>query len=92
MCDNITSVTVINTGKSRDTFLQCCLRELCYIAAIYEFEIRAVHLAGTDNRLPDYLSRWHTSDKFAALFYNAVSGSLEEFSAEEHLFKFSHKW
>ncbi|VDI14398.1 Hypothetical predicted protein [Mytilus galloprovincialis] len=92
LCDNITSVTVINTGKSRDTFLQCCLRELCYIAAIYEFEIRAVHLAGTDNRLPDYLSRWHTSDKFAALFYNAVSGSLEEFSAEEHLFKFSHKW
>ncbi|CAC5391973.1 unnamed protein product [Mytilus coruscus] len=73
MCDNITSVTVINTDKSRDTFLQCCLRELCYIAAIYEFEIRAVHLAGTENRLPDYLSRWHTSDKFAALFYNAVS-------------------
>ncbi|CAC5393054.1 unnamed protein product [Mytilus coruscus] len=90
MCDNITSVTVINTGKSRDTFLQCCLRELCYIAAIYGFEIRAVHLAGTENRLPDYLSRWHTSDKFAALFYNAVSGSLQEFSAEEHLFKFSH--
>ncbi|CAC5376459.1 unnamed protein product [Mytilus coruscus] len=77
MCDNITSVTVINTGKSRDTFLQCCLRNFCYIAAIYEFEIRAVHLAGTENRLPDYLSRWHTSDKFAALFYNAVSGSLQ---------------
>eukprot|EP00058_Branchiostoma_floridae_P010309 XP_002595797.1 hypothetical protein BRAFLDRAFT_128087 [Branchiostoma floridae] len=26
------------------------------------FELRASHIAGTDNRIPDHLSRWHLSD------------------------------
>jgi hypothetical protein len=57
MCDNKTLVTVINTGKSRNSFLQHCLWELCFIAAIHEFEMRAVHLAGSENRIADFLSR-----------------------------------
>jgi hypothetical protein len=48
MCDNKTLVTVINTGKSRNSFLQNYLRELCFIAAIHEFEVCAVHLAGSE--------------------------------------------
>jgi hypothetical protein len=32
-------------------FLQNCLRELCFIAAMHEFEVRAVHLAGSENRI-----------------------------------------
>ena len=40
LCDNQTSVTVMNTGRSRDNFLQSCLRELCYLAAKHECELR----------------------------------------------------
>jgi hypothetical protein len=32
-CDNMVSVRVLNTGASRNSFLQSCLREICYIAA-----------------------------------------------------------
>ena len=34
------------------------LREICYIAAIYEFEVREVHVPGVSNKLADVLSRW----------------------------------
>ena len=35
-----------------------CLRELWLIAAIHDFELRAVHLEGQSNRAADLLSRW----------------------------------
>jgi hypothetical protein len=54
-CDNQVTVYVINTGKSRNSCLQCCLREICFLAAVHEFEIRAVHIAGIDNCLADML-------------------------------------
>ncbi|XP_070571747.1 uncharacterized protein [Ptychodera flava] len=52
-CDNEATVTVINTGRTRDRFMACCLRELYFIAATCCFEIRAVHLAGSCNRVAD---------------------------------------
>ncbi|CAG2202644.1 unnamed protein product [Mytilus edulis] len=64
-CDNQVTVTVINTGRSRNQFLQSCLREICFVAAINEFELRAVHIAGVDNRLADMLSRWHLHNEFS---------------------------
>jgi hypothetical protein len=57
-CDNQTSVAVVNSGRAKDKFLQDCLRELAYISAIGEFEIRAVHIPGVQNRIPDLLSRF----------------------------------
>ncbi len=58
-CDNLVSVTVMNTGRTKDDYLQNCLRELAVIAARYEFEIPCVHIAGLCNRVPDILSRWN---------------------------------
>ena len=57
-CDNEATVIVINSGKSRDPFMQACLRELCFVCAKGEFEVWAEHIAGVNNRLPDLLSRW----------------------------------
>ena len=57
-CDNEAAVTVVNTGRCRNSFMNSCLREICYIAAIYEFEVRAVHVPGVFNKLADVLSRW----------------------------------
>ena len=56
-CDNMSSVQVVNSGFSRDSFHQSCLREICYFAAINNFCIKAVHVKGVDNRIPDMLLR-----------------------------------
>jgi hypothetical protein len=47
-CDNEASVKVLNSGFTKDEFMQCCLREICFIAATHEFEIRAKHIAGKE--------------------------------------------
>jgi hypothetical protein len=44
--------------------MQNCLRELCFVEATHEFEVRAKHIAGEENRLADYLSRWHIHSRF----------------------------
>ena len=61
-CDNEVAVTVLNTGRCRNSFLNSCLRELCYLAAIHEFEVRAVHVPGVSNCYADLLSRWDSCD------------------------------
>ncbi len=38
--------------------MQACLRELVPIAAKHQFEIKATHIAGVKDRIPDELSRW----------------------------------
>ncbi|KAI8503309.1 hypothetical protein Bbelb_191300 [Branchiostoma belcheri] len=63
MCDNEASVTVLNSGRSRSPFLQTCLRNLWLCAAVGQFELRAIHIPGLENRLADHLSRW-TSSKY----------------------------
>jgi len=56
-CDNSASVTVINTGRSKDTLMLRILREMALVAVQNNFEIRAVHLPGVSNRRADILSR-----------------------------------
>ncbi len=57
-CNNMVSVTLMNTGRTKDQCLQSCLKELAFIAGRYEFGIPGVHIAGLCNRVPDILSRW----------------------------------
>ena len=56
--DNEAVATILNTGASKDTHLQALLREIAYIAATYQFVIKAKHIMGVTNRIPDWLSRW----------------------------------
>ncbi len=60
-CDNMVSVYLINTSRSRDPWMQACIRELWYLAAMYSFELKATHIQGVNNRLADHLSRWDLS-------------------------------
>ena len=59
MVDNEAVATILNTGASRDPVLQQALRETLMIAAKNEFMIKAKHIRGVDNRILDWLSRWH---------------------------------
>ena len=63
-CDNEVSANVINYGRSRSQFLNKCARELLYIAAQCEFDIRASHISGATNRAADNLSRGRLAEFF----------------------------
>lgn len=92
-CDNYTAVTVINTGRSRDAFLQACLREICFLAALFECEIKAVHIPGQYNRLPDLLSRWDLSNHHRAEFARLTKHIVvTECHVPDSLFAFTHSW
>ena len=88
------SVQVINTGKSRNIFHQSCLREICFVAAVHDFEIRAVHISSCDNRISDYLSRWHLDLFYSKEFYAKMKDSfcLKEVTVSDDSFKFTHDW
>ena len=71
-CDNSAVVSSLNSGRVQDKLLASCLREIWFLAAINEFELRACHITGVDNRGADLLSRWHLSsasrDEFLSRF------------------------
>ena len=58
LCDNEAAVTVINSGSTRDPFMQGCLRELWFLSTLYDFDIRVQHIPGEHNSLLDALSHW----------------------------------
>ena len=68
-CDNMACVYVLNTGRSRDPFLLKCAREIWLLAALYDFNISAMHVTSRDNARADALSRAVASsqhlDRFA---------------------------
>ena len=56
--DNEAVATILNTGASKQEEMQSLLREIAYIAAQNQFVIKAKHIMGVTNRIPDWLSRW----------------------------------
>jgi hypothetical protein len=91
--DNEASVTVLNTGFSRDMFMQSCLREICYLAAVHGVEVRSRHIVGVENRAADYLSRWHSNYKNTVNIKSCIEGgNYCEVEMLEELFMFSHDW
>jgi hypothetical protein len=91
-CENLASVIVLNSGRSRDHFLQSCVREIAYLSAIGEFQIRAVHIPGIDNRLPDLLSRWSSEIHRNQFLKINRSLAMSEVEAPERFFRFINDW
>jgi hypothetical protein len=61
--------------------------------ATYRRQTLAVHLAGSENRIADFLSRWHLSNEFKDKFYTSVDCNLHEYIAEDLFLKFIHdRW
>ena len=90
-CDNEAVCSVINSGKARDPYLQSCMREIMFCACMYEFEIRAVHLSSSENRLADCLSRWHLDDNYRMSFLKAVT-DYRDIDIDDSLFMLSCTW
>ena len=91
-CDNSAVVSSLNSGRVQDKLLSTCLREIWFLAAINEFELRNSHITSFDNCGADLLSRWHLSsasrDEFLSHFGNLglqfVSVPMEFFQLSDY--------
>ena len=89
-CDNLSSCLVLNKGSTKCSFMQSCLREICFLAAVGEFEIKAKHIEGVNNRLPDLLSRWELDAKYRREFLGIFVGT--EVSINQDVFRIDERW
>ena len=64
-CDNLNSVCVLQSGRSRDQFMRACAREIFLHSAAADIDIQVCHRPGLDMVWADALSREHTHPKYA---------------------------
>jgi hypothetical protein len=48
------------------------------MAAVFQFDIKAKHILGEENRLADFLSRWQTHKKYAVMFNQSIAKNIYE--------------
>ncbi|CAC5419054.1 unnamed protein product [Mytilus coruscus] len=92
-CDNSSSVSVLNSGACRNAFMQSCLREICFLTASHEFQVKGRHLSGEANRVADMLSRWDMDPGISTEFLKqARINSWTEIELDDDLFHFTSPW
>ena len=60
--DNMVAIQAINTGQSKDPFINAGLQEIAFLSALHNFEVCACHIPGVTNTIPDLLSHWGLED------------------------------
>ena len=83
---------VINSSKTKDSFLGACLRELWLEVSKKGFQLRAIHLPGEENRVPDWLSRWELGSIYKQQFYDFMGDEVDEYTQihiPSEMFEFS---
>ena len=92
-CDNLPVCTLITSGKTNCSILQCCLRELAFITAMNEFQVRPIHLDSRSNRISDHLSRWDFSECHQKQFFELTRDYiLTEYKVTPDMFNFINSW
>ena len=89
--DNEAVATVLNTGSCQDKGLQNVLRETALLVARFQFVIKARHIAGVDNRVPDWLSRWHEKTARKQFREMAKDSSLKHVRISSGLLELDNK-
>ena len=93
LCDNASTVQVINKGMARNKFTQACLRELAWLTATNNSWIKMCFVPGVSNHLSDFLSRWETDRKYPVLFKQETQGvATREVKIQSDWFYFANKW
>ena len=92
-CDNQSICQVVNSGKAKDEVLQDCLREIAFLAAVHEFQIKMVHLESKENRISDCHSRWDLDYSYRVKFFAATQGyELVQCDVPSSFFDLTHSW
>ena len=93
LCDNASSVQVLNKGVTKDGFQANCLREIAFMASKNEFSIRARHVPGVENRITDLLSRWESTAQAELKLRELTKGYwLIKEKITEEIFYFTYTW
>ena len=71
--DNDAAIQVVRSGRSRDAFMHCCLRQLWFTSARYDLELYVSHIPGVHNVFADCLSRWDADSYFPRKFHDLAS-------------------
>ena len=90
--DNEAVATVLNSGSSREPQLQNALREIALLAARYQFVIKARHISGISNRIPDWLSRWHDPLARREFRNYAKDKGLKQIRVGSKILAYEHQW
>ena len=90
--DNEAVATVLNTGASRDIELQNVLREIALLGAQHQFVIKAKHISGVSNRVPDWLSRCHDMGARRQFRDYAKDSSLQQVRVSNELLQLNNQW
>ena len=91
-CDNQDSVFAINNLSCHNKFMQGCVREIMLICASKDFQIKSIHIAGVDNRLPDCLSRAHLKSDYLQKFKKLTNNELNRIDVSDDCFRFEYDW
>ena len=87
-CDNMASVYVLNSGRSRYKFLLKCAREIWLLAATHDFNISAVHVSSQANARADALSRVAANSRHLDRFANMCgSEQYTRVDVDPYMFK-----
>ena len=62
-CDNMNACLAIQSGRSKDKFMQHCVRELFVYAVRFDVELHAKHQPGKELVRADALSRMHADER-----------------------------
>ena len=63
--------------------MQRCLRQMWFTAALFDFEVRALHVPGSHNQFANYLSRWHSDPLARDSFYCLCDDSGQVFQFQD---------
>ena len=69
-CDNSNTCSAVNTGHSRDPFMQRCIREIYMVLAARDIQLHIEHRAGRLMVRADALSREHLGLKYTNIIHN----------------------
>ena len=92
LCGNESVVSVLMYGRSRDLFLQAGMREVAYLQAVGEFEVKVQYLKSEENRIYDWLLRWGNRGVRNAFRRFSRGRSLKQVLLSSNPFKFMHNW
>ena len=91
-CDNTNACVAATTGRSRDPFIQECVRELFLFKAAHDIELTVTHRPGVQMERADALSRAHTDKRYSEWIDNdAVLAASQRIAVPEHFFAFENK-
>ena len=90
--DNDAVASILNSEASRDVQLQNTLREIALIAAKNQFVIKARHISGVSNRIPDWLSRWHEMGARKQFRAYTKDSSLKQIRVSCKQLQLDNKW